>query len=66
LRISEKSRFTGKEVYTDGGSDPNTQPMNLSTVKEKSIRGKVINSCSAKTIEKCLKISREKVIDEHV
>jgi hypothetical protein len=48
------------EGYSSGGNDPNTPLTDLSTVKKKRPIGKVINGCSAKIIEKCLRISQGK------
>jgi len=54
------------EGYPSGGNDPNT-PLTISqSLKKKRPTGKVINGCNAKIVEKCLRISQGKVIDEHV
>jgi hypothetical protein len=48
------------EGYPSGGNDPNT-PLTISqSLKKKRPTGKVINGCSAKIVEKCLRISQGK------
>ena len=54
------------EGYSSGGNDPNTLLNGSLDLKEKRPAGKVINGCSAKIIEKCLRSLRERVIDEHI